>query len=102
MREPARKSLASRLSRILLTSSLMPPSPRAPWARTWSLALAMLLAIIGITVIGEFDERASAQRARAENREGQIRHQVTAASGGNWRPAIWQRLSGPQTASCSN
>lgn len=84
----------------------MPPSPRAPWARTWSLALAMLLAIIGITVIGEFDERASAQRARADmlREEGilaevlaaEFRAGIAALDAGSTAPIAAVEVEGPR------
>ncbi len=53
---------------------------RAPQARTWTLALAMLLTIVGITGIALFDERTSARRARADMlREEGILAEVLAA-----------------------
>ncbi len=58
----------------------MPRTPRAQQARTWSLALAMVLTIVGVTVIGVLDERASALRARADMlREQGILAEVLAA-----------------------
>ena len=58
----------------------MAPSLRVPRARTWTIPLAMLLTIVGITVIALLDEQASARLARNDMlREEGILAEVLAA-----------------------
>jgi len=84
----------------------MPATLRAYRARTWTIALAMVLTIVGITVIALIDERASARLARydmlreegilAEVLAAEFRAGVAALDAGPAMPITAVEVEGPR------
>ena len=68
----------------------MPATLRAYRARTWTIALAMVLTIVGITVIALIDERASARDLVGLVASLPVAPFVWAAA--RW---LWRRLRAP-------